>query len=234
VRGCLFVLILAAAVVSAAAWFGSPVLASTVISTALDNAGYHAATSTVTATSSPPPKLLVGRADRVEIAGTDVDFRTFHAATLDLVLTDVDVFGRTAGRIKGRVTGAELTTADAVPTTADVDIDGTGGAAAATIVVDGATVQRVVAAAFKQKFGVSVTSTELVAPDTLRIHAPGATVEGRLIVDSNGAIALSTTLGSAAILSLDPAFPLRFRGIAVDDGDLRIDATLDAEALLGG
>jgi len=234
VRGCLFVRVLAAVVVSAGAWFGSPALASSLISAALDNAGYHAGSSTVTASSSPPPKLLLGRADRVEIAGTDVDFRTFHAATLDLVLTDVDVFGRTAGRISGRITGAELTTADAVPTTADVDIEGPGDAATATIVVDGTTVQRVVIAAFQQRFGVAVTSTELIAPDTLRIHASGATVEGRLVVDENGAIALSTVLGTAAILSLDPAFPLRFRAIGVVDGRLRIDATLDAESLLGG
>ena len=111
-RGCLFVVILAALVVSVVAWFGSPVLASTVISAALENAGYHAGSSTVTATSSPPPKLLLGRADRVEIAGTDVDFRTFHAASLSLVLTDVDVLARTADRIRGRIVGAELKTAD--------------------------------------------------------------------------------------------------------------------------
>jgi hypothetical protein len=233
-RGCLFVLVFAAIVVSAVAWFGAPALASTVITAALENSGYHAGTSTVRATSDPPPKLLLGRADRVEIAGTDVDFRTFHAATLDLVLTDVDVVNRTAARIRGRITGAELKTADNERTTATVDIEGAAEAAAAVIVVDAATVDRVVRAAFKQKFGVTVTSTELVAPDTLRIRSAGATVEGRLIVDASGAIALSTPLGSAAILSLDPSFPLRLRSVTAVDGDLRIAAILDAEALLGG
>jgi hypothetical protein len=233
-RGCLFVLVLAAAVLGAAAWFGSPVLASTVIASALEGAGYHAASSTVTATSNPPPKLLLGRADRVEIAGADVNFRTFHAASLDLVLTDVDVIGRTAGRISGRITGAEMTTAGGDTTTADVDIEGTAGAADATIVVDGATVARVVKATFQQKFGVAVTKTELVAPDKLRITAPGATVEGQLLVDSSGAIAFSTSLGSAPILSLDSSFPLRFRSVRVDGGNLRIEAVLDAESLLGG
>jgi hypothetical protein len=233
-RGCLFVLILAAAVRSAAAWFGSPILASTVIRAALENGGYRAASSTVTATSDPPPKLLLGRADRVEIAGSDVDFRTFHAASLDLVLTDVDIVGRTAGRISGRIGDAELRTADGVPTTADVDIDGDASAAAATIVVDGATVERVVSAAFRRQFGVAVTSAELVAPNLLRVRAPGATVEGRLGVDGSGGIALTTSLGSTTILSLDPSFPLRLRSIAAVGGDLRIDATLDAEALLGG
>jgi hypothetical protein len=233
-RGCLFVLIVAAVVLSAGAWFGSPVLASTVITAALGNAGYSAASSTVTVTSDPPPKLLLGRADRVEISGTDVDFRTFHAATLNLVLTDVDVVGRTAARISGRITDAELRTADGIATTADVDIDGAARAAEATIVVDAATVDRVVKAAFKQKFGATVTSTELVAPDILRIRSTGATLEGRLLVDADGAIALSTSLGSTAILSLDDSFPLRLRAVGVVGGDLRIDATLDAEALLGG
>jgi hypothetical protein len=234
VRGCLFILVLAAAVLAGAAWFGSPILASTVISTALQNAGYRASSSTVTVTSDPPPKLLLGRADRVEIAGTDVAFRTFHAASLDLVLTDVDVVGRTAGHIGGKITGAEMTTTGGDPTSADIGIDGAAGAADAVIVVDAATVSRVVKATFQQKLGVTVSKAELVAPDRLRISVPGATVEGQLTVDSSGAIAFSTPLGSAPILSLDSSFPLRLRSVHVENGNLRIDAVLDAEALLGG
>jgi hypothetical protein len=75
---------------------------------------------------------------------------------------------------------------------------------------------------------------KLIAPDTLRISAPGATVEGQVLVDPDGAIAFSTSLGSSPILSLDPSFPLRFRSVRVDGGNLRIDAILDAESLLGG
>ena len=233
-RGCLFVLVLAAAVLSGVAWFGPPVLASTLIAGTLENAGFHATSSTVTATSNPPPKLLLGRADRVEIAGTDVDFRTFHAASLDLVLTEVDVLGRTAARISGRITGAEMITTAGEATSADIDIEGAASAAKATIVVDAATVSRVVKATFQQKLGVAVTTTELVAPDKLRITTPGSTVEGQLVVDSSGAIAFSTSLGSSSILSLDPSFRLHLRSVRIDAGDLRIDAVLDAESLLGG
>jgi hypothetical protein len=233
-RGCLFILVLAAAVLAAVAWFGAPILASTVITAALEGSGFHAGSATITASSDPPPKLLLGRADRVEIAATDVSFRTFHAASLDLVLTDVDVVGRTAARISGRIGAAELITTDGESPTADVAIDGEAGAAVAAIVVDAATVDRVVKATFQRKFGVAVSATSLVAPDTLRISAPGATVEGRLTVDASGAIALSTPLGSSPILSLDPSFPLRLTGVRVVDGALRIDGTLDAEALLGG
>jgi hypothetical protein len=59
-------------------------------------------------------------------------------------------------------------------------------------------------------------------------------VDGRLLVDATGAIAFSSSLGSSPILSLDPSFPLRIRTVRIDAGTLRIDATLDAEALLGG
>ena len=233
-RGCLFVVALGVAVLAAAAWFGAPILASTLISTALENAGYHAASTTITPTSNPPPKLLLGRADRVEIVGTDVDFRTFHAASLDVVLTGVDVIARTADRISGRITGAELTTPAGDVTSADVDIDGDADAANAGIVVDAATVDRVVRLTFQQKFGVTVSATKLIAPDTLRITALGTTVEGRLLVDATGAIAFSSSLGSSPLLSLDPSFPLRIRSVRIDAGNLRIDATLDAEAMLGG
>ena len=233
-RGCLFVLVLAAIVLAVFAWFGAPLVATTVIQAGLDNAGYRAATSTVSVTSDPPPRLLLGQADRVEIAGTDVDFRTFHASRLELTLTDVNVIARTAGHISGEIDGAELKTTDPVPTVADVTIDGAASGAAATIVVDGATIDRLVKAAFQAKFGVTVTSTELVAPATLRVSAPGATVEGAFVVGPDNAISLQTRLGSTEVFRLDPSFPLRFDAIAVEGGNLRIDGTLDAEKLIGG
>jgi len=233
-RGCLFVLVFAAAVLSAVAWFGSPVIASVVISSALQNAGYSAASSTVTATADPPPKLLIGRADRVEIAGSDVHFRTFHAASVDLVLSDVDIVARTASRISGRITAAELTTNAGEATGVDVAIDGPADAAGAVIVVDAATVDGLVKTTFEQRFGVAVTSTTLIAPDTIRITALGSTVVGRVLIDGTGAIAFSTSLGSSPILSLDRSFPLRLRSVRVEAGDLRIEATLDATTLLGG
>ncbi len=233
-RGCLFIVVLAGVVLGSAAWFGAPLAASAVIQAALESGGYQAASGSVRATSDPPPKLLLGRADRVEIDGVDVDFRTFHAASLELVLTDVDVVARTAGGVSGRIDGAALRTTDGLAAVADVSIDGGGQAAAATIAVDGATVDRVVRERFQSEFGVAVNGVALVAPNVLRISSGATTVEGRLEVDDAGAIALRTPLGASTILSLDPAFPLRFDSVSVVAGDLRIDATLDTGALLGG
>lgn len=232
-RGCLFVLVFAALVASIAGWFGAPVLASAVIDAGLRNAGFEARTLTSTAVADPPPRLLLGHADTVRIRAAGVSFRTFHADRLDLTMTDVDLLGRSFGAIRGTISAAEVKTPDGIPTTADVSVDGDASAAAAEIVIDGATVDRVVRATFARQTGVTITGTELVAPDVLRIVSSGATIEGRIIVDGSGAIALSTRLGESQILSLDPSFPLRLSAVHVVDGDLRIDATLDAEALLG-
>ena len=233
-RGCLFVLIVGAAFVAAAAWFGSPLLASSLISTALTSSGVQARSMTVTATSDPPPKLLLGRADRVEIIASDVDYRTFHATSLDLVFSDVDVLKRTATTISGRIIGAALVTGDGASTSTDISVDGAADKPNASIVVSGETVDAVIRAAFQKRFGVAVTKTRLVAPDILRIGALGQSIDGHLTVDANGAIALTTPLGTAPIVSLDSAFPLRFTSVRVEGGDLHITATLNAETLLGG
>jgi hypothetical protein len=141
----------------------------------------------------------------VTIDGRDVTWRTFRAAHLALTLRDVNLFGRTAGAIDG----AELSSVDEPVPTADVAIEGTGGEADATIRVAGATVDPLVKAGFAKRFGVAVVSTRLVAPDILRITAGGTTIEGRLAIGASGVLALSTTLGSADLISVDASFPLQ-------------------------
>ena len=232
-RGCLFVLIVAALLVTVGAWFGAPPLAGALVDTELRNAGFAATTLDTTITADPPLRLLLGHADEIHIQATGVAFRTFRAQRLDLTMTDANLDGRFFTTIRGTISGAEVNTQDGVPTTADVSIDGDASGADAEIRVAGATVDRVVRATLADEVGVGITRTELLAPNILRIVTPAATLEGSLIVDANGAIALSTRLGETRILGLDPSFPLRLRAVQVVGGDLRIDATLDAEALLG-
>jgi hypothetical protein len=234
VRGCLFVLTAGALLVVALAWFASPLLASAVIGVALQDGGFSATTQTITATADPPPKLLLGRADRVEIQAAGVAFRTFHARSLDLVLDDVDVIERTATTVSGTIDGASIATADGVPTEADLRVAGSGSETVTEITVSDVTVDRVVRATFADDLGVAITRTELIAPDVLRIVTPAATLEGRLIIDPSGGVAFSTRLGQSRILSLDPSFPLRLRSVNAVGGDLRIEGVLDTNRLFGG
>jgi len=233
-RGCLFVLIAAVLVVGVAAWFGSPVLASAVVDAGLRSAGFESASMTTTVSGNPPPRLLLGHADSVRVQADDVSFRTFHAGRLDLTMADVDLVARSFATIRGSITGAEVNTADNVPTTADVAIDGDASNAAAVIRVDGATVDRVVRATLTPKIASPITRTELVAPDIVRIVTPAATLEARIVVDPSGAIALENGLGRAPVLRLDPSFPLRLTAVQIVEGELQIDATLDAGRLFGG
>lgn len=233
-RGCLFVLVIGLAFLTAGAWFGAPLIASQLIETGLQTAGLQATSSTVSVTSSPPLELLLGHADRVEIVATDVTVRTVKAAALDLVLADVDLLNRTAAGISGRISGVAVTTTDGQPASAEVDISGVPTAAAASIMVDASTIDRIVRSEFQKAFGVSVSTTALVAPDVLRIGVLGASIDGRLTIDSSGSLAIATRFGSAPILSLDPSLPIRLRSVRVDAGRLLIESTIDAQALLGG
>ena len=234
-RGCLFVLVIGAAIVAGAAWFGAPPLASTVIASILEGSGYHATSSTITVAANPPPRLLIGHADRVTIDGQGVTWRTFRASRIQLTLGDVDLFGRTAGTIHGTITGAELQATGATDAaTADVTLDGSGSSAKATIRVPGATVDGLVRTGVAKQYGVAVTAASLIAPDTLQITTSGTTIRGRLAIDAGGALVLVTSLGSADLFRFDPSFPIRLMGVRISGADLKLTGTLDAAALLGG
>jgi hypothetical protein len=234
-RGCLFVLVIGAALVAGAAWFAGPPLTSTVISSVLEGSGYRAESSTITTTADPPLRLLLGHADRVTIDGRNVTWRTFKAGRLELTLDDVDLFGRTAGSIHGTISGAQLQTTDGTTApTADVTVDGSGTNADATISVLGATVDGLVRSGVAKQYGAAVTATSLLAPDTLRITTSGTTIEGRLAIDSGGGLVLVTRLGSADLFRFDTSFPITLTGVRVSGSDLELSGTLDAEALLRG
>jgi hypothetical protein len=234
-RGCLFVLLFAAVVLGAAAWFGSAPVAAAAIEAALQGSGYRSTGTTVTVTAEPPPRLLLGQADRVAIDGSDVDWRALHAGRLTLLLEDVDLFGRTADHVTGSIDDARIDDGQGGTASASsIRIAGPLEAADATVTIEEDTVRALVLAAAAARLPVQVTDVQLVGPDRLRLVTPGATVEGSLVVDADGALGFSTPLGSVPMLRIDPATRLRLRSADVVGGKLRLQGTLDLASMLRG
>ena len=236
-RGCLFILVLGGALLAGVAWFGALPLAGTLVEATLAGSGFQAAGRTITVTADPPVRVLTGHADVILIDATGVTWRTLKASRLTLELDDVDLFGRTAGQIHGRIDDATVTpegAADASVPLKTFDFDGPPGAAVTTITVDAAAIRGLVLAAVAREFNVTATDVVLLAPNRLELTTPGATVEGTLVIDAGDALALSTAIGSVPMLQLDPALPLRLTGVRVEGGTLAIEGTLDINDLLRG
>jgi hypothetical protein len=234
-RGCLFVLVLAAALIAAIAWFAPAPIVSAVIGGALQSSGYQSSSTTITATADPPPRLLLGHADRISIDSSDVVWKTLRARHLALTLDAVDLFARRADSVHGSIEDAEI--ADGRGGTAaasSIELAGPADAAAATITVDRATVEALVQTAVQRQFGVTATSVDLLEPDRLRIVTPGLTAEASLVIADDGSLAISTPLGTAPIVRIDPSLPLQLRTVEVVPAGLRLVGRLDVSGLLGG
>jgi hypothetical protein len=232
-------LVLAAALLGALGWFGAPPLTAAVIEASLRGSGWRAAETSVTVTSQPPPRLLLGRADRITIAGSDVSWRELHAARIALTLNGVDLLARTATTVRGSITDATLSgglgaSGDGDPVApASIELAGPAAAAQAMVTIDRATVRRVVRDAIARQFGTTVEDVRLVAPDRLRLVTARAMVEGSLRIDG-GDLVFSTPLGSVTMLRTDPSIPLRLRSVAVTDAALMLDGVVDVASLLHG
>ena len=97
-RGCLTILILAVIAVAVGLWVGAPPVAGALVATGMRSAGVGSDDLSVEVRADPPFELALGRADRIVIEGSDVDWNRLHADTLSLTLDDVDLIGRSAAR----------------------------------------------------------------------------------------------------------------------------------------
>jgi hypothetical protein len=234
VRGCLFVLILAAIFVVAGAWFGGPPIAGALVTTVLTGAGVHAEHLDVAVDSDPPLELALGRADSVVVHGTGVEWKGIQAQTLDLTLEDVDFPARTAAHVEGQMTGVELPNVSPPGSTATIDIAGPGDAATATITIDGPTFEAIASEAFNEKIGIRPTSVTLGEPNVLNIVAGPITASSVMTVAPDGSLSVATPIGNVTVLAANPARPFHLTDVAVQGGSLVLTATFGVGELLGG
>ena len=231
-RGCLFVLIIAAAFVVGVAWFAGPPIASALVGTTLTAAGLDATDLDVSVEADPPVRVALGQADRVTIEGTDVDWNGLEARSLDLTLDDVSLIGPSAATVKGRLIGVELPGIDPPGSLATVTFEGPFDSATTTVTIDGETVEAMALAAFENALGVRPAGATLSEPNVIRIQAGPVAVSGALTIGPNGTVDVSTPLGTATIVEPDPSLPVELASVAVEGDDLVLTGTIDLGELL--
>ena len=231
-RGCLSVLVIAAAFLAAVVWFGGPPIAATVVEASLTSAGFNADVVNVTVDAEPPLALALGRADRVQIDASGVRWNDLHAGSMSMRLEGVDLLGRTATTANGHFSDVEIPVSNDAPALVEITIAGPADRARTTIVVDPASINRLALAAFEKQFGVRPDSVQLTAPDRIQVRLSGNSLSGTLGVDTSGALVVASTLGTASLLQPSQALPLTITAVSVGDAGLELTGTVDVQSLL--
>lgn len=231
-RGCLSVIVLAAIFIGVAGWFGGPTIAGTLVSSGLAASGLDARRTDVRVEADPPIIVATGKADRIFVEADDVDWNGLRARSLDLTLEGVDLLGRRAATVDGRMLGVELPNIEPPGSLASVAIHGPADSATTTITIDGDTVEAMAMAAFEAKLGVQPDSASLEAPDVIRVRAGPLEIAGSMEIAPDGSVQVDTPLGTVAVVESSESLPLTLTDVAVKDGSLVLTGTLDVNDLL--
>jgi hypothetical protein len=233
VRGCLGVLVLAAVLAVAGAWFGGTRLAGVLVEGALDVAGLEGRNRSVVVDSDPPIEILGGRADRVVIGADDAVLEGLDAGRLDITLLDVDLVAGTFGSIEGRLEAVVLTGGEGSATAAEsVDLLGPANDVLATVRIAGSVVDRLGRAAIERDAGLAVDEVSLEAPNTIVFTSRLGRVTGRLAVDAGALTARLDAPGQRLVTLLEPDNPFALTAVSVDDSDLVLVGRIDLAGLL--
>jgi hypothetical protein len=228
-----FSLVGIAALVVALVGSFAPGIAGTIAAGALGEAGVTGTDTQVSVLSDPPTELMEGRADRVEIRSTAATIGGLQAASVDLALSDVSLADRTWGTIEGRLGGVTLQAADGSLVRAEqIDLVGPPEATQATVRVSGDVVEALALEAVRRNTGLSITDVTLVEPDRVEIGAFGIQVQGRLVVQPDGWLAVAVALPGEPRVPLFTPDPLRLQTAAVSGDALVLTGTIDLAGLL--
>jgi hypothetical protein len=237
VRGCLFTLILGAAVIGVFVFLGLPAIAAGALTAGVAAAGLQSDDTTVTVASDPPTDLLGLHADRVRLRATDATFRGLEIGRVDLTFQDLHFVERTAAAVHGSL---EDVTATGVGgrdlTLPSIEISGGGDTITATTTIPAAEVEDIIADRIEDALGARPTSVRTAAPDRLTVELVVA-VKGRFMVSDSGDLQVRITNGPAAgqvvtLLDADSGLPIRLTGAAVTPvGDLELTGELTVSLL---
>ena len=232
-RGCLGVLLLAVVLGVVGIWFAGPPIAAGVVQTALTSAGLHADRLDVAVQAEPPLELALGRADRITVDAKGVQWNRHPAASLHLVLDNVDLFNRSAARTTGRLVGVELSGVEPQGSRATVDIAGEGPSADVTITIDRATAAAIATTAFERQTGIRPGSVAFLAPNVIRFKAGSFDASGAMSVQADGSLVVSTPRGAVTVLEPDATEPILLTDVIVQGDQIVLTGNVDVASLVG-
>jgi hypothetical protein len=235
VRSCLSFVVFVALLLGVFAWVGLPALVGGGVQLALAASGFRGDDTTVDVRSDPPTNLLGGHADRLVIRSRDVRSGSLTAGSMDLTLDDVALLERQAAAVTGTLDDVAIADGSGEAFAVErVDIAGPSGAADATLRIAPDEVRHRAIAALGAG-GLVIDDVRLEAPNTLAVSALGRTVRGSLVVDPDGALALSLPgVAQVALVAPPEDLPIRFRSVSIaPDGRLVIAANVDLRVLVG-
>jgi hypothetical protein len=239
VRGCLFTILLALAVIAFGVVVGLPALAAGVLTTGVRAAGLDATDLTVTVTSDPPTDLLGLHADRVRVRATHATFRGLAIGSLDVTLSNVAIVDRTFGGVAGTLKAVTVPDVGGEPADLSaVTLAGADGAITASTVIPAARAQGLLADGIAKAIAIRPTSVAFAAPDRVTAGLGFVTVTGRLGVDPAGDVIATISNGplqgqQVILLAVGGSLPIHVTSATVTAaGDVRIDGTLTV-GLLG-
>jgi len=233
VRGCLFTLLLAAALIGLFLVVGLPALAEGILTAGVTAAGLQSDDTTVTVSSDPPTDLMGLHADHVQLTASDARFRSVRIGSLDISCVDMELGDRSCAAIDGRLHQVTATDAAGQPLLIDlIRLGGGGNHITATATIAGGEVEGLISDAISQALGGRPTSVALAAPDRVTVaFGPGSQVTGRFVISPGGDLAIQVTSGKLKghqVTALAAAaLPVRLTNVSVaDSGDLVLGGEL--------
>jgi len=232
-RSCLIQLLLELALLFAILWFGLPLGAGFLATSALNASGFTGTNTSVEVSANPPPALLTGKADTIRIRSDSVYVGDLRAASMDVTLHDVGLLSRKIGSVDGTLDGVRIAVPNGDSLTVDtVDIHGTATAADAALTVSSQAIANV-AATMLLASGIKAT-VSLQEPNGVTIVVLGKKQLGTLAV-SNGTLLMVPTakaIPPIALIVPGTGNPFKLTSVAVKGQQVTLGGTIDIQSLL--
>jgi len=233
-RSCLIQLLLTFAVLFAIAWFGVPLGAGWLATTALNANGFTGTDTRVEVKADLPPRILLGHADSIHLTSTQVGIHDLHAGTIDLTLSEVDLFNRKFATVTGTLTTVTVFAADGKPATIDsVKVNGNSTAAVSTLTISNKEAARLAESQLQDR-GIP-SKVVLQSPDNVTITAGGHVAHARLQVN-DGSLQLVPTGNDLPLLTLiekGGGNPFALTSVSIGAASVTLVGSLDLQTLLG-